>query len=74
MKRVLVYNHSSGHGSACSPVIAPVFKTGGRRVNPVFGAFDSHTLPPCIFISLEASIPPDIDPLKAQITLIVMKL
>jgi hypothetical protein len=42
--------------------------------HPVFGAFDSHTLPPCIFISLEASIPPDIDPLKAQITLIVMKL
>jgi len=27
-------------------VTLPVFKTGGRRVLPVFGAFDSHTLPP----------------------------
>jgi len=24
----------------------PVFKTGERRVHPVSGVFDSHTLPP----------------------------
>ncbi len=27
-------------------MILPVFKTGERRVRPVSGAFDSHTLPP----------------------------
>lgn len=30
-------------------MILPVFKTGVRWVNPVLGAFDSHTLPPEIF-------------------------
>jgi len=29
-------------------VILPVFKTGERRVRPVAGAFDSHTLPPIL--------------------------
>jgi hypothetical protein len=33
-------------GSACGPVIVPVFKTGGRRLRDVVGVFDSHTLPP----------------------------
>jgi hypothetical protein len=29
-----------------------IFKTGGRRVDPVSGAFDSHTLPPIILNNL----------------------
>ena len=33
-------------GSACGPVIIPVFKTGGRQVFPVAGGFDPHSLPP----------------------------
>jgi hypothetical protein len=33
-------------GSACGPVIVPVFKTGGRHLRDVVGVFDSHTLPP----------------------------
>jgi hypothetical protein len=41
-------------GSACGPVIAPVFKTGGRRVNPVTGGFDPHSLPP-FFNNLQTS-------------------
>ena len=41
-------------GSAWGPVILPVFKTGGRRVCPVAGAFDSHTLPPFVFKIHEA--------------------
>ena len=31
-------------------MILPVFKTGERQVRPVSGAFDSHTLPPFVFI------------------------
>ena len=42
----IIRGRFSCHGSAWGPVILPVFKTGGRRVCPVAGAFDSHTLPP----------------------------
>ena len=41
------------HGSACDPVIVPVFKTGGRQANPVAGGFDPHSLPPVCFDSLQ---------------------
>ena len=36
----------TARGSACGPVIVPVFKTGGRHPRDVAGVFDSHTLPP----------------------------
>ena len=35
-------------------MILPVFKTGERQVRPVFGAFDSHTLPPSFSNDLSA--------------------
>ena len=35
-------------GSVCRLVTVPVFKTGGRHLSDVAGAFDSHTLPPFI--------------------------
>src|SRR3954468_1459466 len=38
-------------GSACGPVIVPVFKTGDRYPCDGDGGFDSHSLPPLISVS-----------------------
>jgi hypothetical protein len=48
-ERLLCYAAGVSFGSAWDPVILPVFKTGARRVRPVEGVFDSHTLPPYFF-------------------------
>jgi hypothetical protein len=41
-----VWQADSGLGSACNPVIAPVFKTGDRYPCDGDDGFDSHSLPP----------------------------
>ena len=35
-------------GSACGPVIVPVFKTGVDQARLGLGGFDSHSLPPFV--------------------------
>ncbi len=61
-------------GSAWDPVILPVFKTGARRVRPVVGAFDPHTLPPFVLNQLDSFWPCGFDNPGAVEPVIVMKL
>ena len=42
-------------GSACGPVIVPVFKTGVDQARLGLGGFDSHSLPPFVSRRLRVS-------------------
>ena len=44
-------------------MILPVFKTGVRHLRDVFGAFDSHTLPPFVSNALPAVVRPSSMPI-----------